>query len=120
MNDLVALFKALGDETRLRILLLLRVRPLCVCEISETLEIAFSTLSAHLKILKGCGLVTDEKDGRWVIYRLSEGKPLLHRLLRAVESEITDDPRFLRDRATVSRISREMCSLMMRERGGRS
>ena len=67
MVDILHIFKALGDENRLRILLMLRQRPLCVCEIHEVLDIALSTLSAHLKHMKNTGLIEDEKDGRWVL-----------------------------------------------------
>ena len=72
MNAFLNIFKALSDENRFRILLMLKQRPLCVCEMHEVLHIALSTISAHLKLMKNTGLIKDEKDGRWVIYRLSE------------------------------------------------
>lgn len=68
----VKALKALGDETRIRALLALRDHELCVCQIVELLELAPSTVSKHLQILKEAGLVKSRKKGRWVYYRLSE------------------------------------------------
>jgi len=68
----VKALKALGDETRIRAVLALRSHELCVCQIVELLELAPSTVSKHLQILKEAGLVESRKKGRWVYYRLSE------------------------------------------------
>lgn len=68
----VKALKALGDETRIRAVLALRDHELCVCQIVEFLELAPSTVSKHLQILKEAGLVESRKKGRWVYYRLSE------------------------------------------------
>jgi len=66
------LFKALADETRLRILSLLRVREMCVCEIMVALELTQPTASHHLRILEGTGLVEDLRKGKWVFYRTAD------------------------------------------------
>lgn len=66
MDNLVIQLKALGDENRFRIMMMLRERPLCSCELLEVLDIAGGTLSAHLKILKESGLMSQDKKGRWV------------------------------------------------------
>jgi DNA-binding transcriptional ArsR family regulator len=68
----VKALRALGDETRIRAVLALRDHELCVCQIVELLELAPSTVSKHLQILKEAGLVESRKKGRWVYYRLSE------------------------------------------------
>ncbi|QAR33396.1 ArsR family transcriptional regulator [Geovibrio thiophilus] len=68
----VKILKALADESRLKILMLLQIRPLCVCEINYMMEIALSTISAHLKVLKKAGLINDCKEGRWITYSLTE------------------------------------------------
>ena len=68
----VALFHALSDETRLAILELLRDGERCVCELQESLDVAQSRLSFHLKTLKDAGLVTDRRDGRWIHYALDQ------------------------------------------------
>jgi ArsR family transcriptional regulator len=67
----MARLAALGDETRLRILDLLRDGERCVCELTEALELGQSLLSFHLKTLKDAGLVTDRREGRWVYYTLA-------------------------------------------------
>ena len=55
MKDMINIFKVLSDENRTRIILMLKTRPLCVCEIYEVLNIALSTISAHLKLIKNAG-----------------------------------------------------------------
>lgn len=64
-------FKALGDETRLRIILKLMHGERCVCDLVDDLGAAQSLLSFHLKTLKDAGLVTDRKQGRWVYYAVN-------------------------------------------------
>ena len=71
VRDLLKALKAAGDESRLRILNMLRRRPLCVCEIAAVLGLAQSTVSRHLKLLEECGLLVRSKDGLWVEYRLA-------------------------------------------------
>ena len=72
MNTYTDFFKALSDETRLRMLNLLIVSEaeLCVCEFTDILETPTYNISKHLKILKNTGLVTERKEGRWVYFGL--------------------------------------------------
>jgi DNA-binding transcriptional ArsR family regulator len=72
MRDVLAITKALSDESRLRVLMLLRQGELCVCQIIHLLELAPSTVSKHLDILYQAGLIESRKAGRWVYYRLGE------------------------------------------------
>ena len=65
-------FKALADTIRLRILGLLSVREMCVCEVMVALDSTQPTASHHLRILENAGLVKDRKDGKWVFYSLSD------------------------------------------------
>jgi len=65
------LFRALGDETRLRLLEQLRGGEQCVCDLTDELEASQPRLSFHLKTLKDAGLVTDRKEGRWVYYAIN-------------------------------------------------
>ncbi len=62
------LFKALGDETRLKIIEILSCGELCACDILESFNITQPTLSYHMKILTECGLVKSRKDGSWIHY----------------------------------------------------
>lgn len=75
------LFKALSDPTRLRMLGLLTVREMCVCEIMVALELTQPTASHHLKILENAELVRSRKEGRWVFYSL----PDAHKILGLIE-----------------------------------
>ncbi|MBU5308510.1 metalloregulator ArsR/SmtB family transcription factor [Clostridioides mangenotii] len=70
------LFKALSDETRLRILNMLSGNELCACSILEEVNITQPTLSYHMKILSECGLVNARKDGSWMKYTLQNNKIL--------------------------------------------
>lgn len=71
MRDFLNITKALADETRARILLLLRKNELCVCQIVDVLGLAPSTVSKHMSILTQARLVDCRKDGRWHYYRLA-------------------------------------------------
>lgn len=64
-------FRALSDETRLRIVDLLRGGEQCVCDLQTALDIGQSLLSFHLKTLKDAGLVTSRPCGRWAYYALN-------------------------------------------------
>jgi ArsR family transcriptional regulator len=64
-------FKALADATRLRILGLLTVREMCVCEVMVALDLTQPTASHHLGILENAGLLKKRKEGKWVFYRIA-------------------------------------------------
>lgn len=73
MKVFIRVMKALSDPNRVKMMKILQERPLCVCEIKETLGIAQSTASKHLKILEDAELVRSFKDGLWVNYSLADG-----------------------------------------------
>lgn len=66
------LFKALGDETRLRILKLLNLREMCVCEVMVALNLTQPTASHHLSLLENVSLVKGRKEGKWVFYSIAK------------------------------------------------
>lgn len=70
MKRTAQLFKALSDETRLRILALLSEGELCVCDLMAVLDLPQSTVSRHLAYLRHTGLVEDRRQGVWMYYRL--------------------------------------------------
>jgi ArsR family transcriptional regulator, arsenate/arsenite/antimonite-responsive transcriptional repressor len=70
LGDMETLFKALADETRLRILGLLLTGEVCVCDIHESLKIPQSKASRHLAYLRRTGLVETRRSGLWIHYRL--------------------------------------------------
>lgn len=71
LGKIAEFYKALGDETRLTILQMLKGQEMCVCEILARLEMTQSAVSHHLKILKQAGLVTDKREGKWIYYSLN-------------------------------------------------
>ena len=91
MKTTAQLFKALGDETRLRIMALLAgAQELCVCDIMAALELPQSTVSRHLSYLRNTGLVDDRRQGVWMYYKINREKiehaPDLFELLKAMLS----------------------------------
>jgi ArsR family transcriptional regulator len=85
LTDLEALFKALADETRLRILGLLLHGEVCVCHIHDSLRISQPKASRHLAYLRRAGLVATRRDGLWVHYRLADSPdPIVGTVRQAV------------------------------------
>ena len=72
MREFMAVTRALADPNRVRVLLALRRRELCVCQITELFGLAPSTVSKHLSILHHAGLIASRKSERWVYYRLPD------------------------------------------------
>ncbi len=70
MHSQIRMIKALGDETRLRILKLLLRQELCVCELEAALDLPQSKVSRHLTVLRSFGLVEDRREGLWIFYSL--------------------------------------------------
>ncbi len=68
---LVDAIKALGEDTRLRIVLLLCQEEMCVCDMMIQLGLSQSSVSHHLKVLKQARLVNDRRDGKWIFYSLN-------------------------------------------------
>ncbi len=71
MKEFISITKALSDENRVRILLVLEGRELCVCQLIALLGLAPSTVSKHLWLLKQAGLIDLRKEGRWSYYRIA-------------------------------------------------
>ncbi len=115
MERLINLMKAMGEENRFRIVMMLRVRPLCVCEIREVLGISLSTVSIHLKQLAHAGIVKGEKDGRWVIYKLTDSK-FIRDIVERISVEGSRSKQLRMDRERVETVSPEICSLKLKNR----
>lgn len=92
MSRLLPVFKALSDETRLRILSLLKDGELCVCDIAETLNMTQPNISFHLGMLKESGLIKDRKNGRWIHYSLDESDVYKRFLLLGIFEEMSRKP----------------------------
>ncbi|MEG1255787.1 metalloregulator ArsR/SmtB family transcription factor [Clostridium sp.] len=89
MIDSVKIFKAIGDETRIKILILLSKRNICAKGISRHLEISEAAVSQHIKVLKDVELVTGYKKGYHVIYDLN--KEVLEESIGFIKMLIDDD-----------------------------
>lgn len=112
MQTVIQKFKALSDPNRLRIIQMLEIRPLCVCEITDVLQLATSTVSKHLSILKEAGFVEDSKDGKWVNYALKNANvtDFGGKILRLVKNEIMDNTQIMADREKIETVDRfELC-----------
>lgn len=108
------LFQSLADETRLRVIRLLATtdEEVCLCELVDSLQEPAYKLSRHLKILRQSGLLSAQKDGRWVYHRLVS-KPLYLKKLYATVRALPDPDQTYQ--ADLTRFEERMC---LRE-GGR-
>jgi len=101
MTDVPGLkiYKALADENRLRAAAALLKSELCVCQISELLDLAPSTVSKHMTILREAGVVDSQKRGRWVFYSISDDRPpgLPRAFFRRTLQPVADSDRGRRD-----------------------
>ena len=114
LDAAVAAARALGHPARLRIVAMLATGELCVCQITEVLQLAPSTVSAHLKELRQAGLVLERKDGRWVYFSLVL-EPPSRTWIETALGVADDDPRIAADRTLVAQLRRlpveELCRL---------
>ncbi len=94
MKKFIKVMKALSDPNRVKMVKMLQSRPLCVCEIQESLGIAQSTASKHLKMLEDAGLVRSFKDGLFVNYTLADGSdsPYAANMIGCLKHWLDDDP----------------------------
>ena len=87
MKEELNLFKALSDETRLRIMVLLVERELCVCQLEWALGLTQAKVSRHLNVLRNGGLVKDRREGLWIFYSLTKPKNELEKALHGYLKE---------------------------------
>ena len=90
MDKLINLFKVLSDETRIRILVLLYHRKLCVCQLQGILEETQPKISKHLAKLRDMGFVKDERQEQFIFYYLDNQNKLLEETLQKIVSNIDD------------------------------
>ena len=110
MEDLTKIFKALSDPNRIRILMMLEVRPLCVCEITNILRLATSTVSKHLSILREAGFIFDQKEKKWVYYYLNRRthRKYVREILPILGKWILNEPVVVKDRQKVELLDQEV------------
>ena len=109
-KDNTKIFKALSDVNRLRILKALQSKVLCACEIRELLQLANSTVSQHLKILREAEFIIEQKDGRWVNYKInpSPNDSRINSVLSSLDFWISDNNLIIADMELVSKLNREV------------
>lgn len=102
--DLVTLFQALGDATRLRLVNLLSAGEVCVCFFVDVLGESQPKVSRHLAYLRRAGVVQARRDGKWIHYSLSEQTdPKLRAVLEATIRAFGEDRQMQRDRLALER-----------------
>ncbi|MGB9867123.1 MAG: ArsR/SmtB family transcription factor [Bacillota bacterium] len=104
LAEAVRFLAALGQETRFKILKLLTLGPLCVCEIEEALQMSEPAVSQHLRILRNAGLIEQTREGQWVFCslnwdRLEKGMAEVQNLLSGPIDQVDE----LRDLAIEAR-----------------
>lgn len=98
MRLLTDIFKLLADTSRIRILLLLSQKELCVCQIMGVLGMSQPLVSRNLSLLFKAGFLDDRRDGKMMFYRVREKLPLpLARLMALLQDELRDNPQFKND-----------------------
>ena len=99
MDQLIRILKAVSDESRLRILnLIINADEICVCDIESTLGFTQTKVSRHLTALKNANLVTDRRQGLWILYSFTGDREKTHKkLLKGLEDVFLSYPVFRED-----------------------
>jgi DNA-binding transcriptional ArsR family regulator len=106
MRDVLDVTKALADGNRLRVLMALADGELCVCQIVELLQLAPSTVSKHMSILRQARLVESRKEGRWMYYRLPDrdAPKAVKDAVAWLRRYLAEAPQIVRDKKELARI----------------
>ncbi len=112
MKKIVDIFKALAEESRLRILSLLLQGEMCVCEIEECLKMTQSNVSRHLTALKQCGILDSSKQAQWAYYKISDKfKEENKELWLYLEQKLKESPNYKKDEEEFLKCRRQnICS----------
>lgn len=97
MDNLINTFKCLSDETRLRIVMLLNNKELCVCELCHIMDVSQPKVSKHLSKLKALGIVKTHRDAQWIFYHLDIHNPAFLQLLNSIQENLSSYPILLKD-----------------------
>ena len=110
LKKIIKILKALSDESRIRIIALLKERNgLCVCEITQIIGLSQPTISSHLKKLQDAEIITYSKDGLWVNYALDENiEKEIKQLLSLIIQMLGEDERIKSDVSWSFKIDREI------------
>jgi len=116
MEQLVEFFKALSDETRLRIMMLLTQGELCVCDLMFVLDEPQSKVSRHLAYLKHSGLTNSKRAGVWMHYSLKEPADGVHKVqINFLKEKLAHLPEFRTDREKLLELKKQGgCKAMLK------
>jgi len=112
LNNVTDVMKALSDPNRIRIVEMISDKSMCVCEITSVLNLATSTVSKHLSVLRDAGIIEDEKDGKWVNYRLKmpANNEFVQHVLFVLKNWVRDSNTVQRDKNNSCRTDRnQLC-----------
>lgn len=98
MNSLLNFFKLLSDETRMRIILLLSQKELCVCEMCNIMELSQPKVSRHLSKLRDMSLVKTERNEQWIFYQLDIKNHVAKEIIKVLAEHGKDLPIIKKDR----------------------
>jgi DNA-binding transcriptional ArsR family regulator len=121
MRPFIKITKALADENRIRALLALHHGELCVCQVTELLGLAPSTMSKHLSILYQAGLVVSRKNGRWIYYSLprKEAPVAIRQALDWVRDSASTTSRALEDTKRLKQVLKMDPAELCKRQSGR-
>jgi ArsR family transcriptional regulator len=107
------LFKAIGDTNRIRILKMLQCCKMCVCEITYVMNLAPSTVSKHLSILRESHFILDEKVGKWVNYQINKkAPPEVRKILSLINELGKSDRQVIKDLKVLKNTNRKkICNI---------
>lgn len=116
MRDKIELFKVMSDPNRVRILMMLLQKPLCVCEITAILGLTTATVSNHLSYLRREGFVEDERERKWVNYRIAKNieNPIIKKLIKFLPEWFTDEEQIQKDLEKLKNVDR--CNIVLGNR----
>jgi ArsR family transcriptional regulator, arsenate/arsenite/antimonite-responsive transcriptional repressor len=114
MKDTIKIFNCISDKNRLRIIMMLLRKSLCVCEITDILDLSPSTVSNHLSILKEAGFLLDSKFGKWVIYSINKETTdtKIQQTLLMLQMWLNSDEQVLSDSSKIDIVDRNnLCNI---------
>lgn len=108
MRDKIELFKVMSEPNRVRILMMLLQKPLCVCEITAILGLTTATASNHLSYLRREGFIEDERIGKWVNYRIATNieNPIIKKLIEFLPEWFGSEKQILEDLEKLKSVDR--------------
>ncbi len=107
MNDLLTFFKALSDETRLRLVVLLTKQDYCVCELTEILALSQPKISKHLSKLRDLGFVKTKREAQFIYYQLTINNQAMEAVLQGILDHMHDYEVLVEDSKRIAQ-----CTLM--------